>query len=85
MIKQEMKIGPKGQVVIPKLFREEKNIFPGDKVIIELGAEGIIIEKPVGNPVKILRDIAKKGKSVRADSDKDYDEMMKARWKKLGI
>ena len=44
MIKQEMKIGPKGQVVIPKLFREEKNIFPGDKVIIELGAEGIIIE-----------------------------------------
>ena len=83
MLKQEMMIGPKGQVVIPKLFREAKNISPGDKVIVELGTEGIIIEKPMENPVKVLREIAKKGKSVKVDSDKDYKEMMERRWKKL--
>ena len=48
MLKQEMRVGPKGQIVIPKLFREDKKIYPGDKVIIELKEEGIIIDRLFG-------------------------------------
>ena len=80
-----MIVGPKGQIVIPKLFREDKNIYPGDKVVIELKEEGIVIEKPFRNPIQMFRAIAKKGKSIKIDSDKDYDKMMKERWKKLSM
>jgi len=85
MLKQEMRVGPKGQIVIPKLFREDKKIYPGDKVIIELKEEGIIIEKQREDPLKVFEEISSKGKSVKVDSDRDYDEMMRKRWKKLGI
>lgn len=78
-----MKVGPKGQIVIPKLFREEKKIYPGDRVFIELKEEGIIIEKPVENPIKIFEEVSKKGKSIKIDSDKDYEAMMEERWKKV--
>jgi AbrB family looped-hinge helix DNA binding protein len=42
MIKEAMKVGPKGQVVIPKIFREAFGITPGSKVIFELRKEGIL-------------------------------------------
>jgi AbrB family looped-hinge helix DNA binding protein len=35
MIMGEMKIGQKGQVVIPMMFRKAMNIVPGTKVIFE--------------------------------------------------
>ena len=83
MIKQEMKVGPKGQIVIPKLFREQKRIHPGDRVFIELKKEGIVIDKPLEDPISIFERVSKKGKSVKVNSDKDYEQMMKGRWKKL--
>jgi len=35
MIMGEMKIGQKGQVVIPMMFRKAMNIVPGTKVIFD--------------------------------------------------
>ena len=46
IVKQEMKIGPKGQVVIPQLMRESLHLKPGSKVIVELTSQGVLIEKP---------------------------------------
>ena len=46
IVKQEMKIGPKGQVVIPQLMRESLHLKPGSKVMVELTPQGVLIEKP---------------------------------------
>ena len=85
MIKQETKVGPKGQIVIPKMFRDQKKIYPGDRVFVELREDSIIIEKSVEDSIKIFEEVSKKGKSVKVNSDKDYDKMMKKRWKKKSI
>ena len=81
-----MKVGPKGQVVIPKEIRDEEKISPGDEIFIELSDKGILIEKPKRDVVADFERIAKKGKSIDyVDSDKDYAEMMKQRWAKLKL
>ena len=86
ILKTKMKVGPKGQVVIPKEIRDEKKIFPGDEVFIELSDEGILIEKPKRDIVADFERIAKSGKSIdKVDSDKDYAEMMEQRWRKLKL
>ncbi|MDA2955696.1 MAG: AbrB/MazE/SpoVT family DNA-binding domain-containing protein [Actinomycetota bacterium] len=38
------KIGPKGQVVIPKKFRDELGIEPGDEVEVSLSENGVLIQ-----------------------------------------
>ena len=38
------KVGPKGQVVIPKKFREELGIEPGDEVVVSLSENGVLIQ-----------------------------------------
>lgn len=40
------RVGPKGQVVIPKAMRDELGIEPGDEVDFELVGESVLI-KPV--------------------------------------
>ena len=86
ILKTKMKVGPKGQVVIPKEIRDEKKIFPGDEVFVELSEKGISIEKPKRDIVADFERIAKSGKSIdKVDSDKDYAEMMEQRWAKLKL
>ena len=36
MVKLEVKLGLKGQIVIPKIFRDEINIYPGSRAIMSL-------------------------------------------------
>ena len=38
------KVGPKGQVVIPKKFRDELGIEPGDEVVVSLSENGVLIQ-----------------------------------------
>ncbi len=79
MIKIEMKVGSKGQVVIPAVFRKNLHINPGDKVIFESEGDSLLVKSVSENIVDKLEKIAKEGGSVTIDSDKDYDEMMKER------
>ena len=82
-----MTVGPKGQVVIPKTFRDIEKITPGSEVIFELKDEGILIKKeqeedPIKMMEQIAKSISKKHKRIIVDSDKDYEEMLEERWKK---
>ena len=81
MLEISMTVGPKGQVVIPAVFRKSLKIFPRDEVIFLLEDEKLIIKKPHGHVASIFEKIAKSGKkfSGKIDSDKDYDKMLKER------
>ena len=77
-----MKIGPKGQVVIPKGIRDEKKIFPGDEVFVELSDAGILIEKPIRDVIADFERIAKSGKTIGKIDHHSYEEEIEERWKK---
>jgi len=79
MIEIEMKIGSKGQVVIPSVFRKNFNIKPGDKVIFESDGDKLIIKRSEKGSVEKLKKIAQRTGEVEVDTDKDYDERMKER------
>ena len=76
-----MTVGPKGQVVIPAVFRKSLKIFPKDDVFFTLEGEKLVIKKPHGHTASIFEKIAKSGKrfSGKVDSDSDYDEIHKER------
>jgi AbrB family looped-hinge helix DNA binding protein len=47
------KVGPKGQVVIPKAIREELGIEPGDEVMVERRGREIHVRR-ASEPVELL-------------------------------
>ena len=82
ILKMKMKVGPKGQVVIPKEMRKEKNILPGDEVLLELSEEGILIEKSKRDIIADFERIAKSGKSIDKIDPHAYEEELEERWRK---
>ncbi len=55
----EATVSSKGQIVIPKDFREDLGIKEGQKVVIEEVAGAIVIIPVPKDPVKALRGLAK--------------------------
>ncbi len=66
-----VKVGPKGQVVIPKAFRQAFGIAPGTSVVLE--------EKPAADFVKVFERIARAGKSVKIRPHESYEEELEER------
>ena len=84
-LREKMKVGPKGQVVIPKDIRDAEHIYPGTEVIFETTDHGLHLQKtePEKDPVEVFSQLAKEiNFKSKIDSDKSYDEMMEERWKK---
>ena len=46
MVKLKVKVGPKGQIVIPKVLRRKYGIRENDQVILEIREDGIAIRGP---------------------------------------
>ncbi len=84
MVKLRARLGPKGQVVIPHVFRKSYGLVPGSEVLIEDTSRGVLIEKPVDDPIKAMREIANKGRQLRKiEPDKDWEEELEERWKRF--
>ena len=73
-----VKVGPKGQIVIPKIFREATGITPRMKVAIEEKENGLLVKKQ-SNIYEIFEQIAMKGKSIKMRPHDSYEEEMEKR------
>ena len=63
------KVGPKGQIVIPKIVRESLGIQPGDEVLMEIREKELLI-RPMVDPESFVEDfcsIAKKKLTRKID------------------
>jgi len=79
MIQEEMKVGLKGQVVIPKAMRKALKISPGSKVIVTLVDEQVVIEKPTTSSVSVFEKIARGGPSISLIEPHLYEEELERR------
>ncbi|MBI2137508.1 AbrB/MazE/SpoVT family DNA-binding domain-containing protein [Candidatus Woesearchaeota archaeon] len=72
----KMKIGPKGQVVIPKLIRDDFGLKPGGEVIVDYNGRDVVIRKTASNIAEIARAIAMSGRKVKVTAEllKKLDE-----------
>ena len=59
MVRISVRVGPKGQLVIPKVFRDEYSIAPGDAVVVREEDHKLVIEKPK-DPVAALASLAER-------------------------
>lgn len=67
MIEEERKVGPKGQVVIPKTFRKSMKIVSGSQVVFEVTDDGILIQKPTGKTEEVFKEVAEKGEKFQGE------------------
>lgn len=67
MVKLRLKVGPKGQVVIPKLLREKYKIRENDYVLVELREDELAIKgaESLEDTLKWLRERRRLGKEAR--------------------
>ena len=79
LIEEQMKVGPKGQVVIPRTMRKALKINPGSKVVFTLEANRLILKKPDFNAVAVFERIAKKGPSISNIDPHAYEEELEER------
>ena len=79
MIEEEMKVGPKGQVVIPRTMRKALKISPGSKVLFKLDDGKLILEKPSLDAVAVFRKIAQQINYNKRINPHQYEEELDER------
>ena len=76
-MKSRAKVGERGQVVIPKPIREALGIRPGDRLIVEIAAGGVLMYRQPDSYTKALRGLYKEswaGVEVAAYIEKEREE-----------
>jgi len=84
LVKLRIKVGPKGQIIIPKILREAYKIKEGGYVILEPGENELIL-RGVEDPREVLKWIrerrkrikgkeARLGDLVRVDLEEEFEE-----------
>ena len=63
MVRLKIKVGPKGQIIIPKILRKAYNINEGGFVIVEPQEDGILI-KGVSDPDEVLAWLKKRRRKI---------------------
>lgn len=74
-----MKVGPKGQVVIPRVMRKALKIEPGSKVLFKLEDDTLIIKKPAFDAVAVFRKLAQQIDYNEKINPHEYEEELEER------
>jgi AbrB family looped-hinge helix DNA binding protein len=78
MMTEKMRVGPKGQVVVPQRFRKILKIGPGSEVVFRLEGKRVILGKEESDPILTFETISRRGKSVSKISSHAYErELMR--------
>lgn len=75
------RVGPKGQIVVPKVFREALGIEPGDEIAMEIRENGLSI-RSVMDPESFVEDfcsIPKKKLTRKIDIKRVLEEEVEER------
>ena len=64
MVKLKVKVGPKGQIVIPKIFRKAYRIKEGGYVTLEPTERGLLI-RGIEEPEEIIEWIRKRREIIK--------------------
>jgi len=69
LVALKLKIGSKGQVIIPKILRERYGMKEGDEMFIELREDGILIKRKPSNEeiIETIRKIRGKIKDKKIE------------------
>ncbi len=82
MITVRKRVGPRGQIVIPKLLRDALGIGPGDDVLIEVRGGEIVI-RPGKDPEKFLEEfcgVVRNKLRERVDLERMIEEEVEERF-----
>ncbi|MFB3889145.1 MAG: AbrB/MazE/SpoVT family DNA-binding domain-containing protein [Candidatus Bathyarchaeia archaeon] len=60
MLEENRKVGPKGQVVIPRAIRKALKMEPGTSVVVSLEDDKVVMRKPTFDAVAVFERAAKK-------------------------
>ncbi len=64
MIEISSKVGPKGQVVIPKVLRDAFKITPGSNVVFSIDGDKLILRKPLEDATSVFESLARSRKKA---------------------
>jgi AbrB family looped-hinge helix DNA binding protein len=64
MLEIRMRVGPKGQVVIPKVFRDAFKIGPGTEVTFSIESDKIVVRATRSDAADVFERVAKSGRTI---------------------
>ena len=67
MVEVVVNVGEKGQVLIPKVLRDQFGIFPGQSVLLEEIKEGVLVRSVSKDPIELFRKTAAEIKAKKTD------------------
>lgn len=80
MIEISSKVGPKGQVVIPKVLRDAFKIAPGSEVIFSVDGEKLVLRKVRKDAVSLFESLARSRKrALRLHPHEAYEKEIEER------
>lgn len=84
MIETVVRIGEKGQLLIPKIFRDHFGILPGQHAALQETPHGLLVKKIEKNPLLLFEESARKFKKTQKEIEA-IEHQYEARLKRTGI
>lgn len=78
-MKLKVKVGPKGQIVIPKAIREKIGINPSDVVLLDIEGERAVVETIRWDPLEKISEISRRVGAKSSElvwGDRLYEESL---------